>query len=65
MRWRGHDAFSEESEATGADSEERVTGAVNRQQAMNALEMEEWRKFGERKDRRWLDRIISSWLGPG
>ena len=41
MRRRGHDDFSEEGGATGADSESHVTGAVNRLQAMNALEMEE------------------------
>ena len=46
VRRRGHDDFSEEVGATGADSEEHVTGAVNRQLAMNAVEMEEWRKFG-------------------
>ena len=38
---RGHDDFSEEGGATGADSEGRVTGAVSRQKAMNALKMEE------------------------
>ena len=42
-RW-GHDDFAEEGGDTGADSEEHVTGAVNRQQAMNALEMKEWKK---------------------
>ena len=41
VRRRGHDDFSEEGGATGADSEGHVTGAVNRQQVINALEMEE------------------------
>ena len=41
MRRRGYDGFSEESGATGANREEHVTEAVNRQQAMKALEMEE------------------------
>ena len=41
MRRRGLDDFEEEGGATGADGEEHVTGAVNRQQVMYALEMEE------------------------
>ena len=41
MRRQGHDDFPGEGGATGADSERHVTGAVNRQQAMNALEMKE------------------------
>ena len=44
VRRRGHDVLLEESGATGPDSEGHVTGAVNRQKTMNALEMEEWRK---------------------
>ena len=51
MRRRGHDDFAEEGGATGADSEGPVTGAVNRQKAMNALEMEEWRKV--RRKKKW------------
>ena len=49
MRRRGHNDASEEDGATGADSEEHVTGAVNRQQAMNALEVEEWKKVCKKK----------------
>ena len=49
VRRRGHDIFLEESGATGPDSEEHVTGAVNRQKTMNALEMEEWRKVRRKK----------------
>ena len=49
MRRRGHDDFSEEGGATGADSERHATGAVSRQKAMNALEMEEWRKVWRKK----------------
>ena len=39
VRRRGHDEFLEEGGANGADSEDHVTGAVNQQQTMNALEM--------------------------
>ena len=49
VRRRGHDDFSEGGGATGADSEGHVTGAVNPQKAMHALEMEEWRKFWRKK----------------
>ena len=49
VRRRGHDVLSEESGATGPDSEGHVTGAVNRQKTMNALEMEEWRKVRRKK----------------
>ena len=49
MGRRGHDDFSEEGGATGADSEDHVTGAVNRQRAINALEMEEWEKVQRKK----------------
>ena len=48
-RRRGHDDVSEEGGATGADSEGHVTGAVNRQQAMNTPEMEEGRKVWKKK----------------
>ena len=41
VRPRGNDEFAEEGGAIGADSEGHAIGAVNRQQAMNALEMEE------------------------
>ena len=44
VRRGDHDNFLVEGGATGADSEEHVTRAVNRQQTMNALEMKEWRK---------------------
>ena len=36
--------FAEQDGGSGADSEGHVVGTVNRQQAMNALGMEEWRK---------------------
>ena len=49
VRRRGHDVFSEKSGATGPDSEGHVTGAVNWQKTMNALEMEEWRKVRRKK----------------
>ena len=49
MRRRGLDDFAEEGEDIGADSEGHVTGAVNREQAMNALEMEEWRQVRRKK----------------
>ena len=49
VRRRRHDVLSEESGATGPDSEGHVTGAVNRQKTMNALEMEEWRKVRRNK----------------
>ena len=49
VRRRGHDVLSEESGATGPDSEGHVTGAVNRQKTMNALEMEECRKVRRKK----------------
>ena len=65
MRRRWRDDFAGEGGGTGADSERHAIGAVNRQQAMNALEMEEWRNFGERRNTGWLDRMTSSWLGPG
>ena len=41
LRRRELDDFAEEGEDTGADSDRHVTGTVNRQQAMNALDMEE------------------------
>ena len=37
------------SGATRADSEGHATGVVNRENAMNALEMEEWRKVRRKK----------------
>ena len=40
VRRRRRDDFAGEGEDTGADNGGHVTGAVNRQQAMNALEME-------------------------
>ena len=41
MRGQGFDDFAEEGRDTRSDSEGHVTRAVNRQQAMNALEIEE------------------------
>ena len=49
MRRRGLGDFAEKGKTTVADSEGHVTGAVNRQQAMNALEMEEWRNVRGKK----------------
>ena len=49
MRRRGLDGFAEKGGYTGADSEGHVTGAVNRQQAMNALQMEELREVRRKK----------------
>ena len=50
MRRRGLDNFSEKAEDTGADGERHAIGALNRQQqAMNALETEEWRKVRRKK----------------
>ena len=49
MRRRGLDDFAEEGRDTGVGSEGHVIGTVNRQQAMNALEVEEWRKVRRKK----------------
>ena len=49
MRRRGHGVLSEESGATGPDSEGHVTGAVNRQKTINGLEMEKWKKVRRKK----------------
>ena len=49
VRRRGRDNFAEEGGDTGAYSEGHVTGAVNRQQTMNTVEMEEWRKVRRKK----------------
>ena len=51
-----------------ADIQQWIAGDIspepnNRMKAMNALEREEWREFGEIRNSRWLDRMISSWLG--
>ena len=46
---RGAIIFLEEGGDIGADSERYVNGAVNRQQAMNVLEMEEWTKVRRKK----------------
>ena len=51
VRWRGHDKFAEEGGDIGFDREGRVTGAVDRKQAMNTLGMEEWRKV--RENNKW------------
>ena len=49
VRRRENNDFSEEGGAIGADSEGHVTRAINRQQMMNALEMEKWRKVWKKK----------------
>ena len=49
VRRRGLDDFAEEGGDSGADSEGCVIGAVNREQAMNPLEMEVWRKVRKKK----------------
>ena len=49
VRRRGHGDFSEEGGATENDNNGHVPGTVDRQQAMNALEMEEWRKVRKKK----------------
>ena len=49
VRRRRLDDFAEEGGDVGADREGRVTGTVNRQQVMNALEMEECRKIRRKK----------------
>ena len=46
---RGFDAFAEEGGDTGVDSDGHVTETVNRQKAMNGLEMEEWWKVRRKK----------------
>ena len=55
VRRQGHGDFSGEGGDTRADSQGHVTEAVNRQQAMNALEMEERRKI-RRKNKCKVDR---------
>ena len=49
MRRRRVDDFEEEGGDTDADREGHVSEKVNRQQAMNALEIEEWRKVRRKK----------------
>ena len=49
MQRRGRDDFKEQGGATGANSEGHATLAVNRQQAMNALENEDWKKVRRKK----------------
>ena len=49
VRRQGHNDCSEKGGATGADSIGHVTRALNWQQAMNTLEMEEWRKIRRKK----------------
>ena len=49
VRWRELDNSAEESGDAGADIEGHITEIVNRQQAMNALEMDEWRKVRRKK----------------
>ena len=49
MKRRRLDDFTDKGGDTGADNAGHVTGTVNRQQAMNALEMEEWRKTRSKK----------------
>ena len=62
-RW-GHHDFSEGDGATGADTERHLTGTVNRQQAMKALEMENYRKV-RKKECKVVRPMTSSWLKPG
>ena len=49
MRRRGLDGFEEKGGDTGADRERHIIETVNRQQAMHALEIEEWRKVQRKK----------------
>ena len=49
MRRWGCDDFPEKGGDIGADGEGHVTGAVNRQQVVNALELKEWRKVRRNK----------------
>ena len=49
VQLRGLDDFAEEGGDTGTDSEGYVTGTGNRQQAMDSLEMEQWRKARKNK----------------
>ena len=49
MLRRGLDGVAGEGGDTGADSQGHITGTVNRRQAMNSLEMEEWRKARRKK----------------
>ena len=49
VRRRGLDNFAREGGDPGADSDGYDTGSINRQQAMNALEMKELRKVRRRK----------------
>ena len=60
VRRQGHDGFSEEGGVTGADKQGYVTGPVNRQQAINALEMKEWRKARKKKCKvvRPIDKLV-------
>ena len=49
MRRRGLDECVKKGGDIGADSKGHVVGAVNRQQVMNALEMEQRRKVRREK----------------
>ena len=49
VRRRGRDDFAGKGVDTGAERGGYVTGTENRQQAMNSLEMEEWRKTRTKK----------------
>ena len=44
MRRRGLDRFTSENGDTGTDTREDVTGTVSRQQAMDLMDIEKWRK---------------------
>ena len=44
MRRRGLDSVAKEGGDTESDSGGHITGTVHRQQAMNSLDIEEWRK---------------------
>ena len=58
MRRRGLDDFADDSGDNGTDSGGHVTGTVNRQQAMSALEIKEWRKNRRRNVARPNDKLV-------
>ena len=62
-RW-GFDGVAGEGGDAGDDTEGHVTGTVSRQQAMNSLEMEEWRKARRKWNFMATRPNTSSWLGP-
>ena len=52
MRRRGLDHFAEEGGDNGTANGRYVTGKVNQKQAMNELNMEEWRKVRRKRKRK-------------